>query len=341
VTYGGVALPEARRSDYPGSAYPGFQAFIKRVATGPRGNVDLTLDEAAEAFGSVLDGRVTPAQAAAFLVAMRLKGETAAELAGFARALRERCATQSASSDRPLVTCAGGYDGNVRNPNLSLAAAATAAACGAGVVLHSGPRLGPKHGANVAAVLIELGGAAELHPARSARVLERTGIGFFWTPKLCPPWERLRPLRGEVGVRTPLSAVEKLLAPVGGSAFVVGLTHCGQEGSDFVSSSHPRALELEGSTVAPLPDLGPGSAVAAPREYAGAEGSAALTSRALDRREAGGADLHAVVAFNTALRLRAAGVCASLRQGIGRACEALREGHAARTLAEFVAATRD
>jgi anthranilate phosphoribosyltransferase len=81
--------------------------------------------------------------------------------------------------------------------------------------------------------------------------------------------------------------------------------------------------------------------VAAAREYAGAEGSAALTCMALDRRQAGGAELHAVVAFNAALRLRAAGVCASLRQGVGRARESLREGRAARTLAEFVAATRD
>src|SRR4051794_41637266 len=72
------------------AGYAGFRAMIKAVATGPRGSRDLTFDEAREATAALLRGEVSPAQAGAFLIGLRVKGEGAEELAGVAAALRGR-----------------------------------------------------------------------------------------------------------------------------------------------------------------------------------------------------------------------------------------------------------
>ena len=133
------------------SHYPGFAATPKLVGTGPRHSRDLSFEQARDALGRMLDGRVSPTQAGAFLVATRIKGESAQELAGYTQALRDRVAQRDApgpdpSIGRALVACAGGYDGVAARPHLSLAAAIVAAACGAEVILHCGPPLGPKYG---------------------------------------------------------------------------------------------------------------------------------------------------------------------------------------------------
>ena len=113
----------------PRTTYDGFRATIKAVGTGPRGSRPLTFEEARDAAAAMLRGDVPDAQAGAFLIAMRLKGETPQELAGLAQALRDAATPLSTESSRPLVVCAGSFDGVSESPSLSLAAAAVAAAC--------------------------------------------------------------------------------------------------------------------------------------------------------------------------------------------------------------------
>ncbi|HWH92592.1 MAG TPA: hypothetical protein VNT03_01925, partial [Baekduia sp.] len=109
------------------AGYAGFRAVIKAVATGPRGSRDLTFDEAREAGTALLAGEVTPAQAGAFLIGLRVKGEGAEELAGIAQALRDAAVPLQRSGvggpERPLVASAGAFDGVADAPPLSLAAA--------------------------------------------------------------------------------------------------------------------------------------------------------------------------------------------------------------------------
>jgi len=345
----------------PRARYEGFQAYIKRVGTGPKGSRDLSFEEARAALGAILDGRADPAQTGAFLVASRIKGEAPEEIAGFAAALRERSRIQYPDPGMPVVACAGGYDGVVDGPQLSLAVAAIAAASGAAIALHGAPPLGPKHGTTVTQVLEALGLGPALEPEASALVLERTGIGVFWTPLLCPPWEALRPLRDAIGVRTPLNAAEKLLAPVACDAFVAGVTHLpyalrllealrrldagralvvrGLEGSDVAKPGRPRVYELAHGEISET-DVGGGESLpAADAATAGAEGSARLTRELVSGLAP--RDVTGCAVLSAGLRLYAAGVAASPSAGSATARAALESGAAADSLAAFIEATRE
>jgi len=353
----GARRPRGRR---PRARYEGFQAYVKRVGTGPKGSRDLSFEEARAALGAILDGLADPAQTGAFLVASRIKGEAPEEIAGFAAALRERCIVARPDPGMPIVACAGGYDGVVEGPQLSLAVAAIAAASGAAIALHGAPPLGPKHGTTATQVVEALGLEPALSPEASALVLERTGIGVFWTPLLCPPWEALRPLRDAIGVRTPLNAAEKLLAPVACDAFVAGVTHLpyavrllealrrldagralmvrGLEGSDVAKPGRPKVYELSHGEITEA-DVGDGDPLPLDAATAGAGGSARLTRElvsGLAPRE-----VTDCAVLSAGLRLYAAGVAASPSTGFAAARAALESGAAADSLAAFIKATRE
>ena len=220
-------LPERRGR----SGYGGFRAVIKAVGTGPRGSRALTFDEARQATAALLAGEVSPVQAGAFLVAMRIKGETPAELAGVAQALRDVTSRAfeppppPSSPERPVVACAGAYDGMIDAPHLSLAAAVLAAAAGARVVVHCGGTLGPKRGTTPADVLAALGGPARPRPAESAAMLERAGVALVHAGTSIAGWDELAAVRDEIGLRGPLHSAEKLVDHLGATRFVVGHTH--------------------------------------------------------------------------------------------------------------------
>src|SRR5215218_10389370 len=103
------------------SRYMGFRSAIKAVGTGPRGSRSLSFEEAREAMRALLGGETTPAQAGAFLIALRFKGEEPEELAGIAQGLRDAALSREPGPVAPLA-CAGAYDGVAESPQLSLAA---------------------------------------------------------------------------------------------------------------------------------------------------------------------------------------------------------------------------
>jgi anthranilate phosphoribosyltransferase len=211
----------------PRSSYDGFRATIKAIGTGPRGSRPLTFDEARGAMAAILAGEVSDAQAGAFLMAMRIKGETPEELAGITQALRDVAPPVQARADRPVVACAGAYDGVAEAPQLSLAVAVVAAAAGAGVIVHCGDTLGPKRGVTAADVLAALGGAARPAPDESADMLARAGVAVVHAGEALPGWRRLATLRDEIGLRGPVHSAEKLVDYLGARRFVVGHTHGG------------------------------------------------------------------------------------------------------------------
>ena len=331
--------------------YQGFRATIRTVGTGVRGSRALTFDEAREAMAAVLAGDVTDAQVGAFLIAVRVKGEQPEELAGMAQALRDAAPEARCSSERPLVACAGAYDGVADAPALSLAVGVTAAACGAGVVMHCGDTLGPKRGTTVADVLAALGGPARPALEQSRAMLERSGACVVHAGAALPGWSRLAALRDEIGLRGPVHSAEKLVDWFGARGFVVGHTHAsygdrlvgalerlgahraiavrGLEGSDVMRPGRPMARSQGGNLE--LPEL----LGARLRGSGGAEESAWLTRVAL-RGE--GDDLLAhTVALSAGVRLYAAGLAPDALTGAREAREALRDGRAAMTLSALVA----
>jgi anthranilate phosphoribosyltransferase len=334
------------------SRYDGFRATIKLVGTGARGSRALSFEEAHDAMSALLRGDVSDAQAGAFLMAMRWKGEAPQELAGMAQALRDAAEPLQARTERPLVCCGSAYDGSSGSPHLSVAAAALAAACGVGVVMHCGSTLGPKRGVTQADVLAALGGPAEPDAAASARMLERSGATVVYAPAVLPGWERLARVRDEVGVRGPVHAAERLLAFFGSRRFVVGYTHSpyserilgalarlgaeraiavrGIEGSDVLRPGRPSAVEAAG----PL-EL-PGWLGGRVELEGTAEDSAALT-RAVLAGEANGAAARAV-ALSAGVRVYAAGAVGEARAAVAQAESALADGRGLSALEALVGA---
>jgi anthranilate phosphoribosyltransferase len=332
------------------SSYEGFRATIKAIGTGPRGSRPLSFDEARAAMAALLAGEVSDAQAGAFLIAMRIKGETPEELAGIAQALREAVPPMHAAADRPLVACAGAYDGVAEAPSLSLAAAVLAAAAGAGVVVHCGDTLGPKRGVTAADVLAALGGAGRPSLEDSAAMLGRSGVALVHAGEALPGWRRLATLRDEIGLRGPVHSAEKLVDYLGARRFVVGHTHgpygarlCGAlalldaeravavrgvEGSDVMRPGRPIAVEGEATLELPerLGDRLP--------EAAGAQASADLTRAVAEGDEDG--VIGYAVALSAGLRLAVAGLARDAEAGMAAARAAVADGRAGHALAALV-----
>jgi anthranilate phosphoribosyltransferase len=330
--------------------YDGFRSTIKAVGTGERGRRSLTFAEAREAMAALLGAAVTPAQAGAFLIAMRLKGEVPDELAGLAQGLRDAAPTLRPPPGLPLVASAGAYDGVGEAPHLSLAAGVVAAACGAGVVMHCGTTLGPKFGVTPADVLGALGGPQRPSPAESEAMLARAGVTLVHAAEALPGWSALAELRDEVGPRGPVHSAEKLVDWFGAQRFVVGYTHQpyrerllgalallgardaiavrGLEGSDVLRPGRPVADALSGPLDLPeqLGDAVPPTP--------GAEASAELTRAAL----AGDAGriIESAVTLSAGVRLFAAGAAPTPLRGAAAARAAIADGSATATLEAMV-----
>ncbi|MBW3608991.1 MAG: hypothetical protein KY463_11660 [Actinobacteria bacterium] len=336
------------------SDYAGFRSVIKAVGTGPRGGRALTFEEARGATAGLLGGDVTPAQAGAFLVAMRIKGETAAELAGITQALRDAARTAAPAPPagaRPIVACAGAYDGITEAPHLSLAAAVLAAAAGARVVVHCGATIGPKRGTTPADVLAALGGPLRPGPAESLAMLERADIALVHASAAIPGWDALAAVRDEIGLRGPLHTAEKLVDHLGATCFVVGHTHSsyrerilgalsllgarravavrGMEGGDILRGARPSAADAAGAI-----DIvaSPGDAL---RGDADPQVCAELTRAIATGAENGVAGRTALL--SAGLRLYAAGRSASVAAGSVLAAAAVADGRAAATLGALLA----
>jgi anthranilate phosphoribosyltransferase len=146
---------------------------------------DLTQAEVAEVFGHIMDGAASPAQIGGLLVALRIKGETADEIAGAARAMRERALDiRVADRDSAVDTCGTGGDGS-GTVNISTMAALVVAAAGGRVAKHGNRALSSRAGS--ADVLEALGVAIEAPVEVVERCLDEARIGFLFAPRFTPP----------------------------------------------------------------------------------------------------------------------------------------------------------
>jgi anthranilate phosphoribosyltransferase len=322
---------------------------------------DLTRDEAREVMVGVMRGEATPAQIGGFLIALRIKGETADEIAGCAEAMREHALAVRPQRDDLVDTAGTGGDG-ARTINISTAAALVAAAAGAGVAKHGNRAVSSASGS--ADVLEALGFALELPPERIALSIDQLGFGFLFAPAHHPAMRHAAPVRRELATRTVFNVLGPLTNPAGARAQVVGVyapelvrtiadvlsllgarrayvVH-GAHGIDELSPAGPNLVcEVADGTVREyeLDPLDLGVERCDPAELTG--GSPEENATAI-REVFAGADggRRSAILLNAAGAIAAAGHADDLAEGLALARRALDSGAAGARLEELIAFSR-
>jgi anthranilate phosphoribosyltransferase len=181
---------------------------------------DLSREEAREAMGAIMTGEATPAQIGGFLVALRLKGETPDEIAGFAEAIRGHVLAVHPRREDLVDTAGTGGDGRA-TINISTAAALVAAAAGAAVAKHGNRAVSSASGS--ADVLEALGFSLDCSPEQIERSIDELGFGFLFAPTHHPGFRHAAPVRKELATRTVFNVLGPLTNPAGARAQVVGV----------------------------------------------------------------------------------------------------------------------
>ncbi|KAF8067117.1 PAT1 [Scenedesmus sp. PABB004] len=318
---------------------------------------DLTETQAEDAMVSIMTAEpFSPEQAAAFLVLLRAKGETPAEVAGLARAMMAEVLPVSISGDVVDIVGTGG-DG-IGSVNISTGACVVAAAAGARVAKHGGRSVSSLCGS--ADVVEALGVALDLGPAGVARCVEEAGLGFMLAPRYHPGMARLRPVRGALKVRTVANMLGPLLNPARAGCALVGVFS--PDVSELMADSLLRlgvtkALVVHSCGLDELTPMGPADVVEAtaghplkrysldPRDVGIprcdvadlAGGDAPLNARILSDVFGGARGAVAdALNLNAGYALAAAGLAASPVEGVAMAQEAQRAGRAGDVLRNWV-----
>ena len=182
----------------------------------------LSEEGAAEAFGVLMRGDATPVQTAALLMGLRVKGETADEIAGAAAALRSTMIRVETDEPHLLVDTCGTGGGRVGTLNISTAAAFVVAGAGVPVAKHGNRSYTSRSGS--ADVLEALGVDIALAPDRAGEVLRRAGIVFLFAPSYHPAMRHVAPVRKELGVATIMNLLGPLANPAGVRRQVIGVS---------------------------------------------------------------------------------------------------------------------
>ncbi|UCC68499.1 MAG: anthranilate phosphoribosyltransferase [Armatimonadota bacterium] len=189
---------------------------IRKAADGR----ELSPEEANGAMTEIMEGEASPVQISAFLVAMRMKGETVEEVTEFTRVMREHVRSVKPSA-RPLVdTCGTGGDA-IKTFNVSTGAAFVAAGAGVAVAKHGNRSVTSKCGS--ADVLEALGVRFDLPPEEVARCVDEIGLGFMFAPSYHPAMKHAMPVRRELGLRTVFNMLGPLTNPAGAEGQVLGV----------------------------------------------------------------------------------------------------------------------
>ncbi len=322
---------------------------------------DLDAAKARGAMDEIMSGQSTPAQTAAFLVALRAKGETVDEIAGCAEAMREHVTPVTPVRDDLVDTAGTGGDG-ARTLNISTAAALVAAAAGAAVAKHGNRAVSSASGS--ADVLEALGFELELEPARIAQSIDELGFGFIFAPAHHPGFRHAAPVRRELGVRTVFNMLGPLTNPAGARAQIVGVYSAelapviaavlqrlgtrrafvvhGAGGIDELSPAGPNLVyevsdgHVRERTIDPL-ELGVDRCAPGDLRGGAPEENAAAIRRVLDGERGPHRD---AVLLNAAGAIAAAGHAHDLADGLVSAAEAVDSGTAAERLDRLVSFSR-
>ncbi|NWF91655.1 MAG: anthranilate phosphoribosyltransferase [Syntrophaceae bacterium] len=194
-----------------------LKRFIGKVVEGR----DLSEEESGEVMALIMGGEVPPTQIAAFIVALRMKGETIEEITGFARAMRAKALRIQAKDGEPVVdTCGTGGDGK-GTFNISTAVAFVAAGGGCTVAKHHNRSVSSQCGS--ADVLEALGIDSALSPERAEASLQELGLAFLFAPTFHPATRHAMIPRREIGIRTIFNLLGPLTNPAGATIHLTGL----------------------------------------------------------------------------------------------------------------------
>ena len=323
---------------------------------------DLSREDARRVMDTIMSGEATPGQIGGFLVALRLKGETADEIAGAAEAMRAHVIPVEPKRQDLVDTAGTGGDGG-KTFNISTAAALVAAAAGAGVAKHGNRSVSSLCGS--ADVLEQLGFNLDQKPERIAQSIDELGFGFMFAPTHHPAMKHAGPVRRELAARTVFNVLGPLTNPAGARAQVVGVyspllvpviadvlaklgarrafvVH-GAGGIDELSPAGPNLVcevvdgDVRRREIDPL-DLG--IERCDPAELRG--GSAVENAAKIREVFAGGnGGRRSAILLNAAGAIAAGGHAADLEEGVAIAREALDSGAAATRLDELIAFSQE
>jgi anthranilate phosphoribosyltransferase len=323
---------------------------------------ELAEAEAAAVLREVMEGRSSPEETAGLLIALRTRGETADEIAGLARTMRELATKVEVDVEGLLDTA--GTGGGTPTFNVSTTAAFVAAGAGCPVAKHGNRSATSQSGS--ADVLEALGARIDLGPEQVADCIATVGFGFMFAPQHHAAMKHVVPVRKALGVRTIFNLLGPLTNPAGAPHQVIGVSDgpflehmamalarlggrsalvvSSEDGLDEISISAPtRVVELndgriEAYTVTPE-ELG---VERAPLEEIGSgppEENARITRAVLAGEDAGAA--RSLTLVNGGAAIYAAGRADSLPAGVTAAAEAVDSGAAHDVLERFTARTRE
>jgi anthranilate phosphoribosyltransferase len=334
-----------------------LKLLMQKVATG----ASLTEEEIADAFETMMSGVASPVQMAAFLMALRVRGETIPEITGASRLMRARMLPVEAPPDAVDIVGTGGDGHNTFN--VSTCAAIVAAGAGVPIAKHGNRAVSSLSGASD--VLAALGVKIDLQPVAITRSIAKSGVGFMWAPIHHPAMKAWAPARAELGVRTILNLLGPLANPAGVKRQVVGVFNAawtepiaealsnlgsehawvvhGSDGLDEITTTGPtRVTELKDGKVHTF-EVRPSDAGLPPATLEDLKGGDATVNAAAIRELLGGEQgaFRDIVVLNAGAALLVGGKAATLREGAERAARAIDDGSAGRALDQLVAATNE
>ena len=332
-----------------------FKPLIAKLATGE----PLSRADSEDAFDRMLSGGSTPAQTGAFLMALRVRGETVDEITGAVAAMRTKMLQVEAPADAIDIVGTGGD--NSGSYNVSTLAAIITAATGLPVAKHGNRALSSRSGA--ADVLTALGVKVGLDPQGVARCIREAGVGFMFAPSHHAAMKHVGPVRVELGTRTifnilgPLSNPAgvtrqivgaysaELLAPMAETLLALGSTNVwavhGHDGLDEITTTTGTdVVELKDGALRrfTLTPEDAGLSRATPEELKGgdAEHNAKALAAVLDGQKSAYRD---IALINAGAALAMADRASDIREGVALAEKALDNGAARATLARLVASS--
>ena len=332
----------------------GFKPLLAKLVDGRI----LSADEAHAFFAACLRGEPTPAQVAAAVTALRIRGETVEEIAAFATAMREAARTLDHPYDA-IDTCGTGGDGQ-HTFNISTAAALVLAGAGLKVAKHGNRAMSSKSGSSD--VLSVLGVNLQAGPEQQRRSLDEAGIAFLFAPAYHGAMRHVGPVRAEIGFRTVFNLLGPLSNPAGARRQVMGVYDprlleplaevLGRLGATRAWTVHGQGLdELTTTGETEVAEWKDGAV----RRFTVTPEEAGLPRADLDDLRGGDAEENAlalralldgatgayrdIVLLNAAAALVVADRAADLAEGAAQAAAVIYDGRAAKALADLVEAT--
>ena len=335
-----------------------MKQYLEKILEG----TDLTQSEMSAAFDLIMAGEATPAQIAAFIVALRMKGECVDEIAGGAASMRQHALFIDAGGLPVVDTCGTGGD-SCDTFNVSTTAAFVTAGAGVPVAKHGNRAISSKCGS--ADLLMALGVNLDVQPETVEDCIRDVGIGFLFAPKLHPAMKHAMGPRRELGVRTVFNMLGPLTNPAGAKGQIIGVFSAeltepfanvlrllgsrrafivhGQDGMDeLTTTTTSRVSELNNGQVRTY-ELDPCDFI---DDYADAddlaggdpETNAAITRAILAGEKGAPRD---IVCLNAAAAIAAGGKAESLQDGWKLAQESIDSARAKDALSGLIEGTRE